>query len=107
MEDVRKGDMVILHGRALIDGLQESPATVVGISGGDKVSCTIDRGNGGKPFDVPGIAIYGPTSDQSNWWDWPKDEAGQPVRPEREPEGGEPAAEPPLSSDADTLKSQE
>lgn len=86
MVDVRKGDAVVLHGRALIDGLTVAPAIVTGTAAGDKITAKVQRGNGAW-FDVPGVAQYGETSDLSNWWEWPKDEDGEAIEPTRAVDG--------------------
>jgi len=77
MVDVRKGDRVVLHGSALIDGLTKSEAVVAGVSAGGKIVATITRFNGHE-FTVPGTAVFGDPGDGGNWWEWT--EAGEPVR---------------------------
>lgn len=95
--DVRKGDTVRLHGRAIIDGRTDVPAVVTGTGSGDgEISCNVDRGNG-HHFDVPGIARYGLQADGSNWWEWPEEGA-----PKREGEGDSSA---PAAADVDAGKS--
>jgi hypothetical protein len=83
MTNVRKGDAVVMHGRALIDGRQVADAIVTGVGDNGQVSAKIDRGNG-TFFELPGTAGYGPSTDGANWWDWPRDSDNHEVVPTRD-----------------------
>lgn len=67
---VAKGDEVLLHGRAIVDGQTIMPAVVTGVSDGERITARVVRANG-QSFDVAGVATKGDLGDGSNWWEWP------------------------------------
>lgn len=84
MVDVRIGDKVVVHGRALVDGLTIADGYVAGIGAdGSTINATIFKPSGAE-YNLPATAKFGPTDDGADWWEFPKDSLGRPITPNRD-----------------------
>lgn len=67
---VQQGDEVIVHGRAIIDGLTSARGLVLKINQDSTIAVRIPRGNG-QTHDVTQVKNYD-AGDGSFWWSWPE-----------------------------------
>lgn len=81
---VQQGDEVVVHGRAIIDGLTSMPGRVIKVNQDGSVAVRVQRGTG-QFFDIPGKVHNADQGDGSFYWTWPADgeetlpPAGKPV----------------------------
>jgi hypothetical protein len=68
---VQQGDEVIVHGRAIIDGLTEAHGLVLKVNQSGSIAVRIQRSNG-QTFDVPGEVHNADLGDGSTYWTWPE-----------------------------------
>lgn len=69
---VQQGDEVVVHGRALVDGLSEAHGLVLKVNQDSTIAVRIQRANG-QTFDITGIHNADLGTGES-WWSWPANE---------------------------------